>query len=322
MRGTLGCLLAVGVVATLHSNARAQGSDALRVERAAGAEDCPDALSLSQRVAAIRGRPEVATSTSYEVGFTHTADTFSATIRSGPNGESQRILEGRGLTCAALAQATAVTLALLFDSEVDSSPATEPEPPPVAPPPKLDNPLAPPIEIEQPSARPRVDNTFSLGAGGLGFALRPLSPAFTGELGLRIDGFRVGLGVLWNPPQAVALGPGRVNEFLLSGTARTCVALSRAESLQLDVCSGLFAGAVTAHAEGFTRNSRRVRSWLAIPFELSLADFSGHVGWELSAAALGSLVHHDFEVEGLGVAYQSPRFAGMLTLRAFGLVDW
>jgi len=322
MRGRLGWFLATSVfVGTLNSNAHAQAADALRVERGAGAEECPDAASLGERIVSIRGRADTPNNGNYEVSFTHTADTFSATIRSGPNGESQRVLEGHGPTCAALSQATAVTLALLFDSEADSAskPEPEPEPPPlpiVAPAPSE------PIVLPPPHSRTRIDSTLSLGAAGLAFVLRPLSPAFTGELGLRVEGVRVGLGVLWNPTQSLALDPGHVNETLLAGTVRTCIALTRTQALQLDVCSGLFAGAVSAQAEGFTHNSRRVRSWLAIPLELSLANLSGPIGWEVSASALGTLVHQDFEVEGLGVAYRAPRVGAMLTLRAVGLLTW
>jgi hypothetical protein len=93
-------------------------------------------------------------------------------------------------------------------------------------------------------------------------------------------------------------------------------------TLRLDVCSGLLAGVVSAEAIGFTVNQRRSRSWLAVPVELSLTQLSGPVGWELSASALGALAHHDFEVDGLGAPYRSPRVGAMLSLRAIGLLAW
>ena len=74
--------------------------------------------------------------------------------------------------------------------------------------------------------------------------------------------------------------------------------LARSRGLELDVCSGLFVGAVKAQAVGFTSNEQRRRSWLAIPVELSVADRSGPIGWEVSAAALGSLTHQDFRSKG------------------------
>ena len=168
----------------------------------------------------------------------------------------------------------------------------------------------------------RIDSTLSLGAAGLVGVLHPVSPAFIGDLGLHIARFRVGLGVLWSPSQSYTLAPGNVHESLLAGSARTCFALVQSESLSLGLCSGLFVGVMTAQAEGFTRNDRRVRPWLAVPLELSLAQLSGPVGWELSGAALGSLVHHDFEVDNIGTLYSSPRVRAMLSLRAVGLWSW
>ena len=321
MQRVLGCFLVLGVVATFHGNARAQAVEPLRVEREVGAEECPDASSLGERVTAIRGHADSPSNASYAVSFAHTADSFTATIRSGPHGESQRVLQSHGPNCAALARATAVTLALLFDSVPEEPhPAPAPAPPP-PPPVKIEDPLTRPV-LEKPSAGVPVDTTLSLGAGGLAFVLRPISPAFTGELGLQVKRLRVGLGVLWNPTQTFALESGRVRESLVSGTARGCLALAGSRSLHLDVCSGLFVGVASGEAVGFTVNASRSRAWLALPVELSLVDSAGPLGWELSVAALGALVHQDFEVAPLGVAYHAPRVGGMLTFRALGLLTW
>jgi hypothetical protein len=322
MRGRLRCFFVLSALLTLDVVARAQGAEALSVERGVGAEDCPDVDTLSARIANIRGRAGASSSASYSVSFSHTADTYTAIIRSGPNGQSQRVLEGRGLVCAALAQATAVTLALLFDSESESATPPEPPPPPPPQPAKTPDPLSEPVPVEGPTRGVRIDSTVSLGAAGLVGVMRPVSPAFIGELGLHVARFRVGLGVLWSPMQSHTLDPGTVRESLLAGTARTCFALARSEGLSFDLCSGLFVGVMTAQADGFTRNDRRVRPWLAVPLELSLAQLSGPVGWELSGAALGSLVHHDFEVDNIGVVYRSPRVGAMLSLRAVGLWSW
>ena len=317
-------LVSVGI-ALLHGIAHAQALDTLRVERAPGAEDCADATNLGERIARIRGRADTPKNSHYEVHFSRAADTFSASIHSGPNGEGQRVLSGRGPTCAPLAQATAVTLALLFDSDEASATKVEPAPPaPAAMPRPASSPRVQPPPPSAPRSRERLRGTLALGAAGLGFVLRPLSPAFVAEVGLNVGRFRAGLGALWVPTQSLTLDPGHVDESLLAGTARACLSLARSHQkrLEFDVCSGLFVGAVKARAVGFTSNEQATRSWLAVPLELSVADLSGRVGWELSATALGSLVHHDFRVEGLGVPYGSPRVGAMLTLRAVGLLAW
>src|SRR6188768_386541 len=216
-------LVSVGV-ALLQVSALAQALDALRVERAPGAEDCADAANLGERIARIRGRVDTPKNSHYEVHFSRTADTFSASIHSGPNGEGQRELTGPGPTCASLAQATAVTLALLFDSDEASATRAEPEPPaPAAPPPAV---IAPRVEAPpQVAARPpaRLRGTLSLGAAGLAFVLRPLAPAFVAEMGLSYQRVRTGLGALWVPTQSLTLEPGHVDESLLAGTARACL---------------------------------------------------------------------------------------------------
>ena len=320
MRGRLRCFVVSSALLTLNAGARAQGGGTLSVEREAGAEDCPDVDSLEARVASIRGRAGTSSNSNYAVTFSHAADTYTAIIRSGVNGESQRILEGHGLGCSALAQASAVTLALLLDSESDSAGSPKPEPEPPPPPPK---PLAVWREpfVQEQRRRP-VQGALALGGVALVGVLRPLSPAFTAELGLHVARFRVGIGVLWNPTQSLALDPGTVRESLLGGSTRTCFALTRANGLSLDLCSGLLAGMVTAQANGFTQNLERHRPWLAVPMELSLSESLGPVGWELSGAALGNLVQHDFEVSYIGVAYRSPRVGAMLSLRAVGLWSW
>ena len=315
-------LVSVGI-ALVPGSAHAQALDTLRVERAPGAEDCADAGNLGERIAGIRGRADTPKNNHYEVYFSRAADTFSASIRSGPNGEGERVLTGRGPTCASLAQATAVTLALLFDSDEASAIKVEPESPRPAATPRPAS--APHVQPPAPSARrsrERPRATLSLGVAGLAFVLGPLSPAFVGEMGLSFERFRTGLGVLRIPTQSLALQPGHVDESLLAGTARACLSLARSRRLELDVCSGLFVGAVKARAVGFTSNEQATRPWLAVPLELSFADLSGALGWELSATALGSLVHHDFQVEGLGSPYHAPPVGAMLTLRAVGLLGW
>ena len=313
-------LLSVGLAACLPCVAHAQEPAPIVVERGPGAEECPDAGSLIARVTSIRGRASFPADSSYEVGFTHTGDTFTAVIRGGGNADSQRVLDGRGPSCGALAQATAVTLALLFDAETESAPEPPKPPPPKSEPPP---PLAPtePIVLEPPHHGPRVDATAALGLSGLVAVLRPLSPAFTGEVGLRVASWRMGLGVLWSPQQSLTLAPGVVRESLLAGSARLCLALARSEVTRFDLCSGLDAGIVRARASGFTQNHEGSRPWLAVPLELSFSQHAGALGWEVSAAALGALEHQDFTIDNLGAAYESPRVSGMLSLRIFGLVS-
>ncbi|WP_437571371.1 hypothetical protein [Sorangium sp. So ce542] len=103
--------------------ARARAEPFLSVTRGAGAEGCPDAARLIARVEQLRGRPETGASGAYAVSFIRGDDGFRASIRSG---SGARELRDRGGSCAALEQATAVTLALLLDSDAREPPSREP----------------------------------------------------------------------------------------------------------------------------------------------------------------------------------------------------
>ncbi|WP_437938684.1 hypothetical protein [Sorangium sp. So ce341] len=104
--------------------ARARAEPFLSVTRGAGAEGCPDAARLIARVEQLRGRPETGAIGAYAVSFTRGDDGFRAFIRSG---SGARELRDRGGSCAALEQATAVTLALLLDSDAREPPLQAPE---------------------------------------------------------------------------------------------------------------------------------------------------------------------------------------------------
>ncbi len=283
----------------------------LAVERGPGAEDCLDATALNARIAAIRGHDDTRATTVYVVGFKRTGTAFSAAIRVG--GTGLRVLSARGQSCVALGQATAVTLAMLIDSDEASPPralsATEPQAtPPVKHPPALPLRAPPP-----PSAA--LAGGIGVGAAALVGVLGPVAPALAAEGELGTGRVRAGVGVLWGLPRSISLAPGSIRESLLAGTLRGCLGIAGDRAFRLDVCLGAFAGATTGEARGFTSNLEHRRPWLVLPVELSLARLSGPVGWELTGSALAALVEHDFAIDGVGVASRSSPVGGMLSLR-------
>lgn len=303
------CLVSFALFA-LSPGARALGGAPVVVERGAGAERCPEGDALSMRIEQIRGRPAVGLPAPFRVSFARTDDHFVATIRNDAIA-GIRTLEHDGANCAALGNAVALTLALLFDSDVAPKkvaplPPPAPSAPPAAPPP----PPPPPTERAV---------GIAVGAGALAGVLRPVSPALVAELGARWDVFRVGGGAVFAWPADVALGPGSVRQRLAGGLARFCVAPWQSGTLRLDACSGVVVGRVVGEASGYTRNERHTRLWLAIPLEAALTGWSSPVGWELAAAALLPIERPDFSIDGLGVAYASPPVGAMLTLRAIGI---
>jgi hypothetical protein len=324
MRVKGACIVSLAVVGVLVPRAGAQASPRLEVERGAGAEECPDAATLEAQVERIGDRRARETETTYRVSFQRDDNTFSATIRTEPDGSSERILRAREPTCAALAQATAVTLALLLDADVLAAEQPLPSPPPAA---ALPN--TPPVSQKdgmshQPDSRaPDRNAMLALGGAGVIGVLDPVAPALTAQVGLQLSRWRLSVGALWIPPQSIALPPGSLREGLLSADARVCVALWRGTAaLRLELCSGALLGQLSVQARGYSRNDHRSESWFALPLELTLAQLTTPLGWELSASALVPLRRHDFSVDGVGIAYRSPPVGAVLSLRALGLWGW
>src|SRR3982751_52777 len=97
-----------------------RGTAELSVARGPGAEDCPDTAALRARVEQITGtRLGRVTATepalAVAVSFSREGDRYRAAIRTQGPKEGERVLEDEGPTCAALAEAVGVTLALLLD---------------------------------------------------------------------------------------------------------------------------------------------------------------------------------------------------------------
>jgi hypothetical protein len=289
----------------------------LVVERGAGAERCPDAETITGKVEQIRGRPALDPPSRYRVTLVRTDDGFSATIRADSAAGTVRTLEHRGANCSALGHAVALTLALLLDSEIEPTPKVDPPSPPPAN--AVVTPAAPALP---PAASPPRDATFSFAAAGLFGVLRPVSPAISVDVGVSFAPVRVSAGALWGFSQTHAFGPGSVHERLLGGFARVCVPPWRRGGLRFDTCSGLFGGAITAEAEGYTRNEQRTRAWLAVPIEAALAGWTSPIGWEISLAGLIPLRRPDYTIEGIGTVYRSPPIAALLSLRLIGIVPW
>jgi hypothetical protein len=309
----------------LQSTAGAQAE--LEVAHTAGAASCPDAAALQRRTEQIRGTSSLPPEESYHVTFGAEPSGFTASIeRRGAVGT--RVLRAPGATCGALAEAVAVTLALLLDGEqsvaepLDPSGAAARREPALALGAARTAATAPPATPATPiTAAPRAQTarephaTFALGAAAGFGLLRVASPALLADVGWLAGRFRVGAGALGFLPSTVALGPGRVRTTLASGTLRGCAAALELRTLRLELCSGAHVGAQRGRAGGYTRNEGRRHLWVALPLELALARFVGALGFECAAGALLPLRRHDFSVENVGSSYRSWPVAAVLSMR-------
>lgn len=291
--------------------AQVRAAAPLSVERGAGAETCPGADELSARVARIRGAAPSG-ATAYAVHFVREAGSLSATIQIAGDAASARVLRDDGDDCAALTQATAVTLSLLIDASPEPAATT----PPAA--------VTPPRPTPQPAppARPAIETSAALALGGhvLFGVVAPAAPALSAELGIRAGAFRASAGAFWLAPRAHALGPGNVDERLAGGVARLCLTALESGSLRFGACSGAWLGRRVAEGRGFSESFTSATTYLGVPLEVSLSHGSAPVGWELGAGALLSFPRRTYYVSGLGNAYESAPIGALVSLR--GLLIW
>jgi hypothetical protein len=303
------------------SGASAQGHEPLQVERQAGAESCPDAVALAGRVSAIRGQSPAGDSR-YFVQFAHAGRSFSALLRSAADGSSVRSLESTAADCGPLAQAAAVTLALLFDAEAAAEePAPEPAevvPEPASEPPQQEP--SPPSAAGAPRPR-RMQLGVAIGAGMAQGVLRRWAPTLLGEVAVAIDRLRFGLGAWWIPAHDSKLAPGVIELGLIAGSARVCYLAFSRSWLQVEGCSGFGVGSISAAASGFADSQTKHRLFAALPLELTLGQASDHASWQLSAALLIPFTRHQFGIDGLGLVYDTPALAAMLAVRVGGWIS-
>jgi hypothetical protein len=278
------------------------------VERALGSEDCPDTAQLEARVAALRTGQAAPEGGQYRVRFSRDpgAETRSATLSMSRAGtERVRVLAARGPSCEALAQATAVTLALLRDEDAEPPAAAIATPAPAAP--------APRAPVDQERAL-----TLALGAGALLGVTRAAAPLLLAEIGYAGARFRVDLGALGVPVQRLDFPPGSLREWLAAGSVRACYLPYRQGALSLGTCAGAYLGVIDVRARGYTQNKQKKELWAVLPLELFFGYVRGPIGFQLAAQAQIPLHRPDFSIDGLGTAYQSWPLSAALLFRVLG----
>ena len=314
-----GCFLGFSLALALFAAGRvASGRDANAwvVERLPGAEECPGTDELHRLVEEVRGAADQP-SPPYRVRFERNARAYEARIF-GATDASERKLTDEGATCVALGRATAVTLALLIDSE--PAPPVDAEPSAVFPRREPERAAERShVAAERTSKSDRPALMVHAGGAVLAGAVRPLALGPTLGLGFRSPAFSVGLAGLWMVPEGIELGPGKVTTSFVGGALETCLTAARASFVRFDSCSGFVAGRVRAEAHGYTRDFARSRPWLALPLGLVVRSQTAPLSWDAGLSVLAPLRRQDFEVEGVGVAYRSTPVATLLSLRAVGV---
>jgi hypothetical protein len=235
----------------------------LTVVRDADTADCPDEAALGLATLAL-GTPPATRSEGVDVRVVFQRDAFGygALVTTTGAGGGVRELRKPGPSCAALAEAVSVVLAVFFDlvplPEAAPTEAPAPAPPPappkveVRPPPQPSRPVPPPAA--PPRERGRELSFGASAAGGIAYGLLGPAPvgALSGAVRLGIGRWEVGAGALWAPNRTVSHLTGVVHVSVLAGRLGGCAWLFPSPS-QPDVglCAALLLGLVRGLGEGF-----------------------------------------------------------------------
>jgi hypothetical protein len=288
----------------------------LAVERAPGAEDCPDRDGLARVIerlvdtAGSTGRVRPGGDVRAAVSFSRAASIYEATLRLAGAKQGERTLTDTGPTCTALGRAVGITMALLLDDALA-------EPPLV---------VAPPAPVTREASRGASSEGFVVLDAGAGFGLvGGPAPAVGLSFGVRLrrrawlelDGHAVA-------PRATAFAGGDVDVSLVFARLRACGVLTGdGAALLVAVCGEGVGGALTGQGRGYATADGTARlPWGAAGGGLrGRRKLGGRWSLDLAADVLAPLRTSTFSVAGRGVAYQSTTPAVMLQL-GVGVVLW
>jgi hypothetical protein len=314
-------MLAFGLVAA-PAQAEEIGGSRLGVARGEGALDCPDEAHFTRQVAAIAGR-RTEQGLIIEIEFVRRREGLEANLRvSGPR-QGRRTLSDPGPACAALAEATAVTVAILLDPQTTEQAILPPPPPPpppsVAEPPRTPAPPAPRLGLGLgPELSGGLSATPAWGLG-LGGSLRPARHGPGAEAGL-----------LWLPGRAFSLpdvrsaspGDGEVRVALVAARAAGCWWLG-GPRLQGAACAEIGAGAYLASGVDYYRTQDSTGLWIGAGPGLRAAGVvRGPVGWGAGVGWFFPLHRHDFVIDRVGTAFASSASGGWLARVALDVAMW
>lgn len=321
------CLLGAGFAVVRATPAAAELAE-LNVERAAGAESCPDEGSLRRAVQAL-GNDAVAKrdplGASVRFGRDET-QAFTAVIELFGGGRGRRELSAHGDDCQELADAVAVAVAMALDGS--QSGAAEPTPPQVEQT-KPASALVPPrarsrtqaVQVtppHEPATRSTRPLRLALGPElGLGYDLVGSVPSLTlrGLVSLESGRYQLGLSGIWIQPRDISYAPGRVEVALWAGALHFCVGGAPTAKPSWALCPALLAGEFRAKARGYDFNGSQRHAWFAFAASGALRfPITRRVSVELRSSVIVPLERERLIVRNVGRAFESPAVGGMFEL--------
>ena len=276
------------------------------VERDDLAVSCPDLPWFIEQIASHAGNAGHAGH--FKVTLTKRGEAWQAKIQRWEQNrsslEAPRVLQDRSPACQPLAEAVALTIAILAEDSAQRA-----EPPPARPP---DDSAQKPAAVAS-ATTPQGDNRkrakMWVGAGG-GAAMSwisPIAPVLGFSLGLDASSLRAGVRLMITTEQKFELAPGRVVVQAWLATVFSCLQRSQGH-FGAALCATADAGILRASAEGFEQGKPSTRNYEGVGLE-------AQPSWYISdsyriSVALGALLpisRESFSVTGKGVAYIPPQ---------------
>lgn len=274
------------------AHAQAAPRATLVVTRGAGAEDCPNADGIAQRVAAITGTTTLQTTaqertdTWVHLELSRDLGRYTALVQLRGRHHGARALSDINSDCSSLADAVAVALALFFDNQVAPVPPPQ-HAPRLVEPPSGPKPTPPRYAVEL--------------AGAVAFGLLSVpSPLATAGIDLTPNNerFRIGLGGGLVLPDRVRYLQGFTELRLAFGYARGCAqATNSASGVQLSFCVAPLLGVLSGAGYDYDFIARKRWLWAALTAGPRLqGPLSRPAFWSLSASAVVPLTLRAFAV--------------------------
>lgn len=280
----------------------------VEVVRSSDAFECPDTTALVARVIALRGslstRAELG-SILLKVELSRANPGFSGTLRvSGLRGGIRR-LHDDGPGCEGLAEAAAVSIAVILDDEPESRNTLVPDPDPPAQDPPRPTPAPRPIK----ASRDRSMSLEAIGVAGLGVGL-PSRASFVAAAGLEAHFGSRWTSLLragWTPRQSHAFRQGTVDVSFVHAQIAACYRLvGDVSGTSLSGCADLALGSLRGEGHGYAPDRSASKLWAAGGASLLVeGSITGPLGWTAHAGAVAPFHKVTFSVDGQGVGFTS-----------------
>ena len=308
---TLGLWFLAGASATgLAGQALAQptGAGRLLLKWSAPAE-CPSLAELHATIARLLGGTVYlpAGRTIAVKAVVTQGQTWQLDLETGSEAQRRTL---RAESCAELAEATALIVALMVDARVVSAPQGPTRPPSVA-------------VARAPAALDATSSSLRLGLlGAAAFGILPgLDAGIGGSLALvygawRFD-LRVSYGLSRDQTVTAATPPGAFGSFNYTGaTAGVCRNIARVR-IELGACADVEVGVLSAHGHNVTEELSARTAWLGVGPAGFLALRAGRLTFPVRAALLLPLVRPEFMFNHVdGSVYRVASLSGKVSVGA------